>query len=103
MKTLFKYIFQILEALTGILSAMLVYNFFTFDMSKFVVRDECAATHIKGSEGFKQCQADAAASMLETAQTFNLTMALVLGFLLLLSPSGCSNYPFSTLKFGENE
>ena len=84
MKTLFKYIFLILAALTGILSAMFIYNFFTFDMSKVVVRDECAATYIKGSEGFKQCQADEVASMLEAAQTFNLTIALVLGLLSIL-------------------
>ena len=80
MKTFFKYVFLILAALTGIMSAVFTYQFFTVEKDPNVVinymRTQCLADD-------QACKIKAANEFIESMLTFNLTVAIVLGLLSL--------------------
>ena len=76
MSRFIRFLFLALATLSGLVTAVMVYSYFTITADDFVVRADCL-----GTKSIEQCNMDAKLRALEASQDLNITVGIV--FLLL--------------------
>ena len=67
-----RFLFLALATLLGLVTAVMVYSYFTITADDFVVRADCL-----GTKSIEQCNMDAKLRALEASQDLNITLGIV--------------------------